>query len=475
MASSIIVARIGGPDVVGTLAFGMAFVAVFQFVTDLGIGTAQQKMVSSTDDIKDFISTYAILKIATSIIFLLVIVSYYYLQINLFNNKEIGKREIKIVIFIYIAIYFIDSLSYIFRMNFIARTERAKVEIPTFLQTTLDKIVRIILVSIGFGAIALATSSLIFVILVIPVNIYLFKNYKFGKFRKDLIKKYVAISIPVILIMFAQQWSENIDKIMLREMHGTYELGLYMAAISLSVPVKLLGSSVSTILFPSFSSLIYQNKLSEISALIIRYRKYLISICLPFIIIIILFSSQIVMFLFGNKYLPTIKYFPFVIFTLFVYIYTLPNINLAYANGLFKQIALISLLILGFQSGLIYLLSGKEGLNLKGLGTAISLLIINMILYIIYELVVKKLLELKTELVIYLTAIIQIIGGLIAMTILTKKTLFIQISVPILYLLMIFLFEWKSKVLTKNDIKFIVSLMNIKPLILYAKNEMKQL
>ena len=62
IASGIIVARIGGPNVVGTLAFGMAFVAVFQFVTDLGIGTAQQKLVTSTDDIRDYISTFTVLK-----------------------------------------------------------------------------------------------------------------------------------------------------------------------------------------------------------------------------------------------------------------------------------------------------------------------------------------------------------------------------------------------------------------------------
>ena len=171
LGSSIVVTRIGGPDVVGTLAFGMAFVAVFQFVSDLGISTAQLKLINSTDEVSDYIATFMVLKLFTSLLFLTVIVIYYYLQVKLFHNPSLNTSEIRTVILIYIAIYFLDSLNYIYRTNFIARTERAKVEIPTFFQATSDKISRIALISLGFGAVALATSSLLFCILVLPVNI----------------------------------------------------------------------------------------------------------------------------------------------------------------------------------------------------------------------------------------------------------------------------------------------------------------
>ena len=88
MASSIIIARIAGPNVVGTLAFGMAFVTVFQFIADLGIGTAHQKLVTSTNDISDYIATYAVLKISTSFLFLVIIVAYYYVQVHFLGNHD---------------------------------------------------------------------------------------------------------------------------------------------------------------------------------------------------------------------------------------------------------------------------------------------------------------------------------------------------------------------------------------------------
>jgi len=473
MASGIIIARVGGPDVVGTLAFGMAFVTVFQFITDLGIGTAQQKLVTSTEDIADYIATYTVLKIATSFFFLIIIVAYYYLQVHLMGNHDIDKPEIRTVIFIYIAINFFDSISYIFRTNFIARTERAKVDIPTLFQTTLDKISRIVLVLIGYGAIALATSSLIYVILIIPVNFYLFRNYKFGKFRKDLIKNYISISIPVIIIMFAQKWIDNVDRILLRELHGTYELGLYMAAFSLSAPVKLLGSSVSSLLFPSFSSLIFQNKTSNISTLITRYRKYLVGIFLPFIILIILFSSQIVLFLFGEKYTATIIYFPIIMLTLFVYIYTLPYLNLAFAKGLFKEIAFISVIILIFEAGLIYILSAKTGLNLKGLGTAIALLLTNIIIFIIYDKITKRILHIKKERKIHWIIVIQLALGFLAMIVLKTDILILYFVVPLLFLMIIFVLEWKTRIITKDDLNFFISFISLKSVFKYVKSEIK--
>ncbi|MCJ7483449.1 MAG: oligosaccharide flippase family protein [Thermodesulfovibrionales bacterium] len=471
IASGIVVARIGGPNVVGTLAFGMAFVAVFQFVTDLGISTAQQKLVTSTDDIRDYVATFAVLKITTSFLFLMVIISYYYAQVHFMKNRDIARPEIRTVIFIYIAIYFIDSLNYIFRTNFIARTERAKVEIPTFLQSTLDKTTRIVLVALGFGAIALATSSLLYVLLIFPVNYYLFKSYKFGKFRKDLVKKYVAISLPVIVILFAQQWTDNIDRIMLQRLHGTYELGLYMAAFSLTTPVKLLGSSMGSILFPSFSSLLFQGRFSAISDLIVRYRKYLVCIMLPFIILLILFSSHLVPFLFGSRYAATIRYFPYIILTIFIYIYTMPYLNLAFANGMFRRIAAISMALLFLQAGLIYMLSAKSTLNLKGLGAAISLMLVNMILFIVYDRISRRIIEIRTDGMIWMMIGFQFALGALAMIVLARHVLLFYIIVPILYLLVVFSLEWKFKMITRDDLRFFMSLINVKPLLKYVKDE----
>ena len=245
-----------------------------------------------------------------------------------------------------------------------------------------------------------------------------------------------------------------------------------MAAFSLSAPVKLLGSSMSSILFPSFSSLIHQNNFSEISKMIVKYRNYLTCIFLPFIILVIIFSSKIVIFLFGEKYYATVTYFPFIITTLFIYIYTLPYLNLVYANNMFNRIALISIIVLIFEIGLIYILSSKTGYNLKGLGAAIALLITNIVLYFIYDKLAQKIVKIILDKRVYLMMMVQIVLGVLVSVIIKLNFFSLYFIMPILYLVIIFFIEWKMKIITKEDIKFIISFADIKPLLEYVRAEL---
>lgn len=469
LLSGILITRIGGPNVVGTLAFAMSFVALFRFLTDMGIDTAQQKLISSTNDIEDYITTYTILKIILSFLFVILIASYYYIQVYVFNNKELEVPDVRAVILLYIAINFLDSLSYIFRTNFIARTERAIVEIPSFIQTATDKIVRILLILLGFGAVALSVSSLMCVILVFPINYILFRNYRFGRFRKDLIPQYLTISLPVIFIMFAQQWMENIDRILLKTLHGTYELGLYTASFSLSAPVKLLGTSIGSLFFPSFSRLLFINQKDEITRLISTYQKYLICFFMPVVVMMILFSKQIVVTLFGIKYLETIKYFPVILATIFIYIYSLPYLNLAYAKGLFKKIAIVSVILLCVQIVLIYVLSAEGLFNLKGLGTAIALLMTNVSLFFIYHRISRQIIPIYLDRRIFALVIFGAVIGVFSKFLLNRGSH--PSWIIVLYLAIMLGFEWKTKILEKSDFHFLVNLINIRSLFEYVKKE----
>jgi O-antigen/teichoic acid export membrane protein len=149
----------------------------------------------------------------------------------------------------------------------------------------------------------------------------------------------------------------------------------------------------------------------------------------------------------------------------------LPYLNLAFAKGMFKQIAVISIIILIIQAGLIYFLSAKTGFNLKGLGTSLALLITNVILFIIYNKITKKILCIKTDKKIYLIIVIQIALGFMAMILLRMDLMLLYFIVPILFLGLTFFIEWETKTITKNDLDFFFSFINVKPLLKYIKNE----
>jgi O-antigen/teichoic acid export membrane protein len=50
--TTIIIARIVGPSVLGTVAYGLAFGSLFKMIAELGVGTAHMKLLSEGRDAK---------------------------------------------------------------------------------------------------------------------------------------------------------------------------------------------------------------------------------------------------------------------------------------------------------------------------------------------------------------------------------------------------------------------------------------
>ena len=99
----IIVARICGPSVMGTIAFGLSFVSLFKFITDLGLNTTHIKFISEGGDMGEKNKTFLVLKFFSTILFLIVLLSVFIAQVFIFKVKfESGDH--KIVVLLYIVI-----------------------------------------------------------------------------------------------------------------------------------------------------------------------------------------------------------------------------------------------------------------------------------------------------------------------------------------------------------------------------------
>ena len=72
----IVVAVFAGPNIVGTIAYGLAFVGVFNFLNGLLV-PAHIKIISETNNEKDCNTTFVILKIIFSTIFIFMSLTFY--------------------------------------------------------------------------------------------------------------------------------------------------------------------------------------------------------------------------------------------------------------------------------------------------------------------------------------------------------------------------------------------------------------
>jgi len=389
MVASFIVARIVGPGVMGTIAYGLAYVSMFLFISDLGLGSAHIKLISEGQDEAKCIATFARLKIFTTSLYMLVVLSVYLSQKYLFHYQFESKSQ-EIVILIYLLITIISQILIIATTTWAGKTEQAKQDIPNFLQTLLYQILRVIVAILGYKAVAIVSSNLIAVIVTIPLYLFLFKNYKIGKYDKELAKKYFLISLPVIILIIAQTVIYSADKVILQSQTNTTELGYYSASYTLGSFIRTIEGSVGTLFFPLFSSLISQSNTEKLNKTLEKFERFSMSFILPCGLYLSIFSDLVISLSYGNKFMNSIPIFSIVVITMIISLLILPYGNIIFGKGLFKLTAIIWLVALSVFLICAYVFVSPSLLNLKGVGMAYSILITTILLSFLFIYFAKK-------------------------------------------------------------------------------------
>ncbi|MCX6165087.1 MAG: oligosaccharide flippase family protein [Ignavibacteriae bacterium] len=179
MLGMLIVARILGPNVLGTIAFGLAFVSMFLFVSDLGLSSAHIKLVSEGQDEARCNGTFIRLKSLLVVLYVVVVVAFYFIQ-KLIFGVTFESPDHDYVIFIYLVLTAVGQIYSIPASTFAAKTEQAKQDLPSFIQVIFYQVFRVIVAFLGYKAIAQSLSNLAAVLIVFPVYLYLFKGYPVG-------------------------------------------------------------------------------------------------------------------------------------------------------------------------------------------------------------------------------------------------------------------------------------------------------
>ena len=389
MVTSFIVARLVGPGVLGTIAYGLAYVSMFLFISDLGIGSAHIKLISEGQDEAKCIGTFARLKIILISFYTLIVFTVLLTQKYLFHYQFESKSQ-EIVIYIYLLINIIGQFTFIASTTWAAKTEQAKQDIPNFIQTLLYQILRVIVAILGFKAIAIVSSNLIAAIITVPLYLFLFKNYKIGKYDKKIAQKYFSISIPIIILLIAQTIIFSIDKIILQSQTNTTELGYYSACFTLASFIKTIETSVGLLFFPLFSSYIAQNNVAKMNMALKKFERFTMSFILPFGLYLSIFSNLVIPLTYGSKFMNSIPIFSIVTITMIISLLNLPYGSIILGKGLFKLIALIWLIALSVFLICAYVFVSHSLLNLKGVGMAYAILITTIVISFFIYLLCKK-------------------------------------------------------------------------------------
>jgi len=472
MVAGLVVTRVAGPEVVGVIAYGTAFVSLFLFATGL-FGTSHIKMISEGQDEGKCMGTYLRLQIIAIIIYIFLVIGWFLIQKHIINY-QFTKTQIIVIWLTFGATILANFLNFP-QSTFTAKIQLAKANTPNFLYSILFNTGRIIIVLIGFRAVGLAAWKGLSLIILLPVTFYLIKQLKFGTYDKNLSKKYLKISFPVFIMVITNSLIQYSDKLILDHFNDVKELGYYTAAYSIGGLVITASIIAGAVFFPLFSKYIKESNWVSINQKISSFHNFSFLFILPGVCFLALIADPLIPFLLGDRYLASVKPFMVLLFSSFVLVWGMPYGNIITGMGLFSTAALLNFMkFLVFTISLYFLLNPKY-MGLGALGLAINTFIVNIFHNLLFWIVSKrkgKLIHNHSHLLIFTINILLfgitfwILNGFqIFETMRWRYFLFIG------YLPLNFFLLWLFGFLNKQSILLLTDLLNINKTIKYISGE----
>ena len=476
IAASIVVARVAGPTVLGTVAFCLAYVSMFQFITDLGLGVAHIKLVSEGQDLGKCISTYLRLKLFTIGLYFLVMLSFFFCQKYIFNVSFESTAHQYVIMIFFLMIVLQGFLDIPIR-TFAAKTEQAKQNAPEIIRGIFLQISRIVTVLLGFRALSLAFCNLASAVIVAPIIFVLFRYYPFDGYDKKLGKKYLSIALPMVFLSASTILIGNLDKVALQFFYNSEQVGYYTAGFRIGALVQLVGYSVGTLLFPLFSRAAAKSDYDSILEKIDKIERLAFIFLMPMVIFLALYSDSIVFFVLGEQYINSIGVLSIITVAMFIMVINIPYGNILVGLGCFGLCAKIHCFNLAVFAVALIVFLHPRFLCLGATGAASSILVSNTFLGICFRIFAKQ--KLKS---LRISKNINFIffGIANAMVFWPFYGFFkeywgfhFRLIFPFIYFVSTYLAFFAFKLMKKDDLRMLLSIVDFGLMKKYVKSELR--
>lgn len=284
--------RYMGAEDYGIVGFGLAYVGLFAFITDLGFNAAHIKRVSEGRDLEKCIGTFFVVKLVlVAVMAGLVVFSIFFWKFVMKRGFETQEHEN--VIYLFILYHIILSLGTVPINTFSARRETAKQQISALLEPIIRAPLAVFIAIGSLGVFALAGSYVIGVIALLISAFILFRGYPFGKFDSDMFRSYFKFAIPIALASSIGVISVNIDKVMLQLFWGARFVGYYFGIQKLTAIIVFISMAVTVLLFPTLSERHGKKDYKEIRRLTWTAERYVSLVVVPCVVLLLVFSRSI--------------------------------------------------------------------------------------------------------------------------------------------------------------------------------------
>jgi len=296
----IFVARYLGPERYGLLSYANSFVGIFIVLGTLGLDDIiVRELVKTPEQQEKILGSSFLLKLVGTLLMWMAILAAVPFTKNDFQTN---------ILIIIIAFGAVFQAFNVIDFNFQAKVKSKFIVHAQFVQLIISSIVKIILVVnetplIWFASVY-CLDAIVLAMGLIFVYFYNDENIFHWKWSFETSKYLLRDSWPLIFAGVVVSVYMKIDQVMIKEMLGAKEVGLYAAAVKLSEAWYFLPLAITSSLFPAIiNAKLYQKedyfqRLQKLYDLMVWIA---VAIALPTAIL----SPWIVEFLYGNEYLES--------------------------------------------------------------------------------------------------------------------------------------------------------------------------
>ncbi|MGO3406059.1 flippase [Marinomonas sp.] len=265
------VARYLGPEQFGIFSYALAFTAIFGGIAKLGLdGIMVRELINHPEKKDVYLGTAFWLKMIGAFIVMGLMAA-----IVPFTSNDATTNLFIFIIAAGLVFQSFEVVEFYFQSQVLAKI----VSICKVIQLALSSVIKIYLVLneaeliwfvlvIAFDAMSLAVSY--FMAYQLRKNPAFYKNFDLN-IAKQLLKDSWPLIFSAIVVMVYMR----IDQIMIKEMLGEYEVGIYSAAVKLSEAWYFLPTLITTSLFPAIlnakkiSEALYYDRLQNLYTLMV--------------------------------------------------------------------------------------------------------------------------------------------------------------------------------------------------------------
>ncbi|WP_409404992.1 flippase [Priestia megaterium] len=426
---SIIIGRIFGPAVFGTVSSAQAITSYLNLIGDLGTNNEAIRTISENPEEKSKVFTHVLVyRVAISII--TIVVSVILILLNILNDQIL----LLFIIFNLCSLFIPNAIFIgltLFKYNGYVNLINALTSFTLFILFLFLK------QNIIYYPIALAIGSLIAITSGYLIYFKKIGTLKFGGWKSFI--KFIKSSIALGITNIFARIYYDFDIVMLSLMTGSISVGLYSAAFKIIQMLWFLPNMYVLYALPNITRIIHKqsSQLNEYVQSILRYVMLFIFPLLPFTI---LYGKDFLTLIYGNDYKNAYN-----VLVVLVAGFVCMCIKTVFGNILVANRQENILLKLSISASIFNVLLNLVLISYIGLiGAAISTLLTEMLLMAFEYILVKK----QFEFVFPLTSICKILGVLLVLYLVFENinfNIWINISLSIFtYVCSLILIKEKS-------------------------------